>query len=79
MDERLKNQLDQLQTIMELNLDFIDLHLEEEELLYLKFKFLELNKYSGTNDPYLYLKQYITYVKAIGLTKTQIVKQFSMS
>ena len=38
-----------------------------------------MKKYYGTNDPHLYLKQYVTYMKATGLSKAQIVKQFLMS
>ena len=38
-----------------------------------------MRKYSGTDDPHLHLKQYVTYMKATGLTKAQIVKQFPIS
>ena len=38
-------------------IDYADLILDEEDdPLPLKFKFLNMNKYSGTNDPHLNLK-----------------------
>ena len=51
--------------------DYADLTLDEEDdPLPPKFKFPNLKKYSGIDDPHLYLKQYVTYMKAIGLSKT---------
>ena len=44
-----------------------------------KFKFPDMKKYAGTNDPHLHLKQYVTYMKVTELTKTHIVKQFPTS
>ena len=38
-----------------------------------------MRKYSDTDDPHLYLKQYVTYMKATWLSKAQIIKQFSLS
>ena len=38
-----------------------------------------MRKYSGTNDPHLHLKQYVTYMSATELTNAQIVRQFLMS
>ena len=56
-------------------IDYTDLTLDEEDdPLPQKFKFPSMKKYSGTDDPHLYLKQYVTYMKAIGLSKAQIVK-----
>ena len=60
--------------------NYVDLTLDEEDdPLPLKFKFSNMKKYSGIDDPHLYLKQYATYMKAPGLSKTQITKQFLMS
>ena len=60
--------------------DYTDLTLDEEDdPLPPKFKFPNMKKYSGIDDPYLYLKQYATYMKATGLLKAQITKQFPMS
>ena len=42
-------------------------------------KFLNMKNYSSANDPHMHLKQYVTYMKAIGLSKAQIVKQCPMS
>ena len=80
----MKRKMDQLQIAMKnhgLNPDFIDLDLDldEEESFPLKYKFPNMKKYSSTYDPYLHLKQYVTYMKATGLFKAQIVKQFSLS
>ena len=33
------------------------------------FKFPNMKKYSGIDDPHLHLKQYVTYMKATGLSK----------
>ena len=35
-----------------------------------KFKFPDMKKYSGTDDPHLHLKQYVTYLSATELTNT---------
>ena len=65
---------------MDAPMDYTDLNLDEEDdPLLQKFKFPNMRKYSGTDDPHMHLKQYVTFIKAIGLTKVQIVKQFSMS
>ena len=44
-----------------------------------KFKFPDIRKFTGTEDPHFHLKQYVTHMKVTDLTKTQIIKQFSMS
>ena len=60
--------------------DYADLTLDEEDdPLPPKFKFLNMKKYAGIDDPHLHLKQYATYMKATGLSKAQITKQLSMS
>ena len=38
-----------------------------------------MKKYFGTDDPHLYLKQYVIYMKATRLSNTQIIRQFPMS
>ena len=38
-----------------------------------------MKKYYGIDDPHLHLKQYIIYMKATGLSKAQIIKQFPLS
>ena len=52
---------------------------EEDDPLPHKYKFPSMKKYSGTDDPHLHLKQYVTYMKATGLSKSQIIKQFQLS
>ena len=79
----MQRQVDQQQTTVKkygLNPNFtdLDLDLEKKELFLPKYKFLNM-KYSGTDDPYLHLKQYVTYMKATGLSKAQIIKQFLLS
>ena len=65
---------------MEAPLDYIDLDLYKgDDPLPRKFKFPDMRKYSGNDDPYLHLKQYMTYMSATELTNAQIVKQFPMS
>ena len=60
--------------------DYADLTLDEEDdPLPRKYKFLNMKKYSSTDDPHLHLKQYVTYMKATGLSKAQIIKQFLLS
>ena len=61
-------------------LDYTDLDLYKgSDPLPRKFKFSDMKKYSGIDEPYLYLKQYVTYLSATELTNTQIVKQFPLS
>ena len=61
-------------------MDYTNLTLDEEDdPLPRKYKFPNMKKYSGTDDPHLYLKQYVTYMKPTGLSKAQIIKQFSLS
>ena len=61
-------------------MDYTDLTLDEEDdPLPRKFKFLNMRKYSGTDDPHLHLKQYVTYMKPTGLSRAQIIKQFPLS
>ena len=65
---------------MDAPMDYTYLNLDEkDDPLPRKFKFPNMRKYSRTDDPHLYLKQYVTYMKATWLTKVQIVKQFPMS
>ena len=60
--------------------DYTDLTLDEEDdPLPPKFKLPKIKKYSGINDLHLHLKQYVTYMKATGLSKMQITKQFPIS
>ena len=65
--------MDTLMDYTYLNLD------EEDDPLPQKFKFPNMRKYSETDNPHLYLKQYVTYMKATGLTKVQIIKHFPIS
>ena len=61
-------------------LDYTDLDLYKgSDPLPRKFKFPDMKKYSGMEDPHLHLKQYVTYMSATELTNTQITKQFSLS
>ena len=75
----------QMQIMMKENgmatpMDYVDLTLDEEDdPLPQKYKFPNMKKYSGTDDPHLHLKQYVTYMKATGLSKAQIIKQFLLS
>ena len=71
--------MDQLHTTMKshgLNPDFakVDFDLGEKELLPPKYQFPSIKKYYGTNNPHFYLKQYVTYMTKIGLSKAQSVK-----
>lgn len=63
---------------MDAPMDYADLDVGDDPLP-LKFKFPNMKKYVRTDDPYMHLKQYATYMKATGLTKAQIVKQFPIS
>ena len=75
----------QMQIMMKENgmatpMDYVDLTLDEEDdPLPQKYKFPNMKKYSGTDDPHLHLKQYVTYMKPTGLSKAQIIKQFLLS
>ena len=53
--------------------------LDDKDPLPKKFKFPEMKKFLGTEDPHLHLKQYVTHMKTTELTKAQIVKQFPLS
>ena len=65
---------------MEAPVDYTDLDLyQSNDPLPRKFKFPDMRKYSGNDDPRLHLKQYVTYMSATELTNAQIVKQFPMS
>ena len=73
--------MDQLKAAMKkcgLHHDFTNLDLGKDEPLPLKYRFLNIKKYDGTDDPHLHLWQYITFMKPTGLTKAQIIKQFPM-
>ena len=60
--------------------DYTDLTLDgDDDPLPPKFKFPNMKKYSRVDDPHLHLKQYVTYMKAISLSKAQITKQFPIS
>ena len=50
-------------------MDYGDLDLDHKEPLPKKFKFPEMKKYSGTEDPHLHLKQYVTHIRTTELTK----------
>ena len=81
-EKDMKKQMNQLKDAMKKlgpNHDFIDLDLEEDEPLPPKYKFPDIKKYDGTDDPHLHLRQYVTFMKPTGLTKAQIIKQFLMS
>ena len=60
-------------------MDYDDLDLVKEEPLPPKYRFPDIKKYDGTEDPHLHLRQYISFMKSTGLTKAQIVKQFPLS
>ena len=61
-------------------LDYTNLSLERgDEPLPPKYRFPNMKKYSGTDDPHFHLKQYVTYMKATELSEAQIIKQFSLS
>ena len=65
---------------IEASLDYTDLDLHKcNDPLPRKFKFPDMRKYSGNDDPHLHLKQYVTYMSATELTNAQIVKKFQMS
>ena len=65
---------------MEAPLDYTDLDLQKGNApLPRKFKFPDIRKYSGNDNPHLHLKQYVTYMSATKLTNAQIIKQFLMS
>ena len=54
---------------MEAPLDYTDLDLYKgDNPLSRKFKFFDMRKYSGNDDPHLHLKQYVTYMSATELT-----------
>ena len=56
-------------------LDYTDLDLYKgSDPLSKKFKFPDMRKYTGTEDSYLHLKQYVTYLSETELTNAQIVK-----
>ena len=54
---------------IEAPLDYTDLDLHKgNNHLPRKFKFPNMRKYSGNDDPHLHLKQYVTYMSATELT-----------
>ena len=76
--------MNKLQTTLKkhgLNPNFtnLDIDLEERESLSPKYQFPSMKKYSGIDNPHLHLKQYVTHMKATGLSKAQIIKQFLLS
>ena len=50
-------------------IEYNDLDLVKEEPLPPKYRFPDIKKYDGTDDPHLHLRQYITFMKPTGLTK----------
>ena len=61
-------------------LDYTDLDLYKGcDPLPKKFKFPDIKKYTGTEDPHLHLKQYVTYLSTTELINAQILKQFPLS
>ena len=61
-------------------LDYTDLDLYKgSNPLPRKFIFPDIKKYSGTDDPHLHLKQYVTYMSVTKLINAQIIKQFPLS
>ena len=64
-----------------LNPDFanVNLDLGRKDPLPPKYQFPSMKKYSGTDDPHLHLKQYVTYMNGTRLSNAQIVKQFPLS
>ena len=61
-------------------MDYADLSLDEDNHpLPRKFKFLNMKKYNGTDDPHLHLKQYIIHMKTTNLNKAQIIRQYPLS
>ena len=65
---------------IEAALDYTNLDLYKgNDPLPQKFKFPDMRKYSGNDDPHLHLKQYVTYMSATKLTNAKIVKQFPLS
>ena len=60
---------------MKAPLDYTDLNLYNgDDPLPQKFKFPDMRKYSGNDNPHLHLKQYLTYMSTTELTNAQIVK-----
>ena len=60
---------------MTIPMDYTDLTLKKkDDPLPQTFKFSCIKEYSGTDDPHLYLKQYVIYMKPTGLSKAQIIK-----
>ena len=58
-------------------IDYADLTLnEEDDPLPQKYKFPCMKKYSGTDDPHLYLKQYVTYMKSTGCLELKSLNIF---
>ena len=65
---------------MEAPLNYTDLDLHKgNDPLPRKFKFPNMRKYLGNDDPRLHLKQYVTYMSATKLANAQIIKQFLIS
>ena len=60
-------------------MDYDDLNLMKEEPLPPKYRFPDIKRYDGTDDPHLHLRQYLAFMKPTGLTKAQIIKQFPLS
>ena len=81
-EKDMRKQMDQMQAIIKklgTNHDFPNLDLEKDEPLPPKYRFPNMKKYDGTDDPYMHLRQCVTFMKPTGLTKAQIIKQILMS
>lgn len=56
-------------------INYSDLSLgEDDDPLPQKFKFPDMKKFTGIEDPYLHLKQYATHIRTTSLNRSQIVK-----
>ena len=67
--------MDQMQLMMkekgiDAPINYSDLSLgEDDDPLPQKFKFSDMKKSTGIEDPYLHLKKYVTYMRTTGLSK----------
>ena len=52
---------------MDMSMDYSDMDFVNQEPLPKKFKFSDMKKCSGTEDPHLHLKQFIIYMKTTEL------------
>lgn len=62
------------------SMNYSDLSLgEDDDPLPRKFRFPDMKKFTGIEDPHLHLKQYATHMRTTSLNRSQIIKQFSLS